>query len=414
MMCLRQLPPPEQVYYNGVMADVNAWDTGNDPSTAQAQLDGLESLLCAALDGNIADGRLVSASLVELQALVAQAAAQVERGAGLPAQCQPARREDWRAVLVRAGRIVAKSAGPAVTDPALRQGYVSQGIYPELTARMRALLAQTASAMTVLSRLEDPSTWMAAPAGMEFDWADVPAGWFIMGSNPRRDRHARDEEQPQHRLYLPAFRLARAPVTTAQFAAFVQASGFRTDAEADRSELCWQRPHGPQGYGIVEEADHPVTCVSWYDAQFFCRWAGVRLPSEAEWEKAARGVDGRIYPWGDDRPGPERCNYDNILRDTAPVGSCTAGASPYGVLHMAGNTWEWTSSLWGLMEEGKCRYPYDPSDGREASDVPESVMRIVRGGSYRDDATRMRCAYRDWRYPFYRSDTIGFRVAALK
>jgi formylglycine-generating enzyme required for sulfatase activity len=395
------------------MANDIAWDFGDEPSAAQARLDGLERLFCAALDGEIADGRLVSASLVELRALVAHAAAQIERGAGGPAQHEPARRDDWPAVLLRAGRIAAKAAGPAVTAPVLREGYVSQGVYPELVAQLRALLAQLASAMTVLSRPADSATGAGGSKGVEFDWVDVSAGWFTMGSNPRRDSHARDEEQPQHRLYLPEYRLARVPVTTAQVSAFVRATGFRTDAEADRSERCWERPHGPQGHGILEETDHPVSCVSWHDARSFCRWAGVRLPTEAEWEKAARGADGRTYPWGEEPPGPERCNYGHTLEDTAPVGSCPAGASPYGLLQMAGNTWEWTSSLWGSLEKGNYRYPYDPVDGREASDAPESVMRIVRGGSYRDDAIRMRCAYRDPRYPFYRSDTIGFRVVAL-
>jgi formylglycine-generating enzyme required for sulfatase activity len=249
---------------------------------------------------------------------------------------------------------------------------------------------------------------------MGFDWVEVPAGWFTMGSNPRRDPHAHDEEQPQHRLYLPEFRLARVAVTIAQFAAFVRATGYRTDAEAEGYECYWESPHGPPGHMLPEKSNHPVTCVSWYDAQPFCPWGGVRLPTEAEWEKAAPGTDGRIYPWGDDGPDPERCNYGNIIADTAPVGSCAAGVSPCGALQMAGNTWEWTFSLWGTLDSGNYHYPYVRADGREIPDAPESVMRIVRGGSFRDDATRMRCAYREGRYPFYRSDTIGFRVVAVE
>lgn len=420
-MTLAQLPRSEQLSYNRIVVESTTHEPDNTPTAAQAQLDELERLFRAVLDGNIADGRLVAAGLAELQFLVKWASVQIERGVGATASQDPGRWQGWQAVLVRAGRLVAEAAGPAVTAPGLRQDYARQGTYPELVERLKALLGQAATAMAVLSRPVDSSTspglLSTVPGPSEsfsFEWVDVPAGWFTIGSNPRRDPRARDEEQPHHRLYLPAFRLARTPVTTAQFAAFVRASGFEPDAEAERSQRCWERLYGWRSHGLVEEADHPVTCVSWYDAQAFCRWVGVRLPTEAEWEKAARGADGRIYPWGNESPDPEHCNYGNILGDTVPAGTPSAGASPYGALHMAGNTWEWTSSLWGSLEEGNYRYPYDPADGRENSDAPESVMRIVRGGSFLDDATRMRCAYRDGCYPFYRSDTIGFRVVAVE
>jgi formylglycine-generating enzyme required for sulfatase activity len=408
------LPRLEQMRYNGDMAEGIAGKPNNDPLAAQTQLDGLERLFRAALDGDIRDGRLVSVSLAELQALVDRAAAQIERGSRLPAPQDPARREGWRAVLVRAGQFAVEVAGPAVTAPTLREAWAHQGIYPELVERLRALLGHMETAMAMLERAADPSTCRGAADGFEFDWVGVSAGWFIMGSNPRRDAQAQDEEQPHHRRYLPAFRLSRVPVTVAQFVAFVRASGFQTDVEAEQAESLWERPDGPQDHGLAEEADHPVTRVSWYEAQAFCRWAGVRLPTEAEWEKAARGTDGRIYPWGDEGPDSARCNYGGILGGTSPVGSYPAGASPYGALDMAGNAWEWTSSLWGSLQDGNYRYPYDPADGREAPDAPDSVMRIVRGGSFRDGGARVRCAYRDWRYPFYRSDTIGFRVVAVE
>jgi formylglycine-generating enzyme required for sulfatase activity len=409
------------VYYNRPMADGMTPDSGNEPSAAQAQLDGLERLFRAVLVGEVRDGRFVSEGLAALQSLVTVALEQIEGRAGLLATRDRSRWDAWRAILVRLVRLVVEAAGPAVTAPALSDAWASQGVYAEMVARLGTLLNRTEEAVAMLKHPVDlsrswgvPSQDRGALEELGFDWLEVPVGWFTMGSNPRWDPRARDEEQPQHRLYLPAFRLAKVAVTAAQFAAFVCASGFQTDAEAERAECYWGSPHGPQGHALAEEADHPVTCVSWYDAQAFCRWVGVRLPTEAEWEKAARGVDGRIYPWGDDGPDPERCNYGNILADTAPVDSCTAGASPCGALHMAGNTWEWTSSLWGSLEGGNYRYPYVRRDGREAADAPESVMRIVRGGSFRDDATRMRCAYREGRYPFYRSDTIGFRVVAVE
>jgi formylglycine-generating enzyme required for sulfatase activity len=412
-LILARLLPIGQLYYNRSVTEGIVLEPGDDLAAVQAQLGGLERLFRAALDGEVADSRLLAAGLAELEALVARTAEQVEGWTVLPAAQGRARREGWRAVLVYVGRLVVEVVGPAVTVPRLRAGWVRGGSYPELSARLRALLRRIESALLVLARAPDPSTSREVQTWLDFGWVEVPAGYFSMGSNPRRDRYAHDEEQPQHRLYLPAFRLAKVPVTAGQFAVFVRETGFRTAAEAEQSQQCWESPHGLQGHGLAEQVDHPVTCVSWHDAQAFCRWAGVRLPTEAEWEKAARGTDGRLYPWGDELPDPRRCNYGNLLGDTTPVGSCLAGASSYGALDMAGNVWEWTASLWGSLEQGNYRYPYDPADGREAPDAAESLMRIVRGGSFRDDGTRMRCAYRDWRYPFYRSDAIGFRVVAI-
>jgi formylglycine-generating enzyme required for sulfatase activity len=396
------------------MAETVAGEPDEDPAAAQAQLDRLGRLFRSALDLEETDGQLLAAGLIELEALVRTAAAGVESRSTLPTGQELATWEGWRAVLLHAGRLVAEMAGPAVTAPAPRAAWVRQGIFPELSAGLRVLLDRMAATMAVLAPGPDPKEVRGSEAHLKFDWVEVPAGWFFMGSNPRRDRYASDEEQPQHRLQLPAFRLARVPVTAAQFAAFVRETGYRTDAEAEEAEHCWGRPHGPQGRSSAEEADHPVTCVSWHDVQAFCRWARVRLPTEAEWEKAARGVDGRLYPWGDEWPDPRRCNYGNLVGNTTPVGTYPAGASPSGVLDMAGNVWEWTASRWGLLAQGNYRYPYDPTDGREALEAPDSLMWIVRGGSFRDDGTRIRCAYRDWRYPFYRSDAIGFRVAALE
>ncbi len=235
----------------------------------------------------------------------------------------------------------------------------------------------------------------------------VPAGEFLMGSNPRRDRDAERCEQPQHSFYLPDYYIAKTPVTNAQYMHFVQAI-FRQPEH-------WERGKPPQG-----EEDHPVVRVSWHDAVDYCKWLtettgkAYRLPTEAEWEKAARGTDGRIYPWGDKAPDESRCNLSK--GGTSPVGEHSPpGDSPYGCVDMAGNVWEWTLSAWG-SEAGEVphfAYPYEPTDGREDLEPEVNHLRVVRGGSFRWSRSLARCAKRDCFYPTDRTQEQGFRVVQL-
>jgi formylglycine-generating enzyme required for sulfatase activity len=223
----------------------------------------------------------------------------------------------------------------------------------------------------------------------------IPGGAFLMGSDPQEDGLARSAEQPQHEVSLPDYSLARTPVTNAQYAAFVEATGHS-------APRYWRGSRPPWGRG-----QHPVISVTWYDAVAYCRWLvqetgkPYRLPTEAEWEKGARGTEGRRYPWGaawDAR----RCNTKEGGReDTTPVGRYPEGASPYGLLDMAGNVWEWTSSLYWA-------YPYQADDGREDLTTPES--RVLRGGSFLDLYDSARAAYRRSYVPAYHSRTHGFRV----
>ena len=234
----------------------------------------------------------------------------------------------------------------------------------------------------------------------------ISAGEFLMGSDPRKDSCAQEREQPQHRLQLTDYCIGRTQVTNAQYAVFTQESGHRAPAH-------WSDGHPPR-----DKADHPVVNVTFFDALAYCRWLArvtgrkYCLPSEAEWEKAARGDDGRVYPWGDDWD-PARCNAkESRVGDTTAVGVYREGASPYGVLDMAGNVFEWTRSLWGAdMKEPEFGYPYDPFDGREELQAGNRVLRVLRGGGFYYNFVYARATYRVRSYPDYRVRTRGFRVA---
>jgi formylglycine-generating enzyme required for sulfatase activity len=228
-------------------------------------------------------------------------------------------------------------------------------------------------------------------APIAFDWVTIPAGEFLMGSDKQKDSMADNNETPQHRIYLPEYHIARLPVTNAQYLAFVTATGHKSP---DR----WANGRIPDG-----KENHPVVNVFWHDAQAFCKWAGVRLPSEAEWEKAARGTDGLIWPWGNESPNNKLCNFNSNVGDTTPVGKYPDGASPYGCLDMAGNVWEWTSTVYK-------KYPYDARDGREDPDADGN--RVLRGGSFGGGRRLVRCACRGWLGPDFRVLDLGFRVVS--
>ena len=267
-------------------------------------------------------------------------------------------------------------------------------------------------------------TVVGAPEGMVF----VRAGEFIMGSP---EGEGLDNEHPQRTVYLDAFYISKYEVTNEQFSQFVDATGYTTDAETagwgwawtgeDWEEVegaDWRHPSGP-GSSIEGKMDHPVVQVSWNDADAYCQWAGVRLPTEAEWEKAARGAYGREYPWGNSAPDGSKLNYcdvncelawkdssvDDGYTDTAPVGHYEAGKSPYGAYDMAGNVWEWVAD-W-----------YDPEYYSKAPDRnpqgPDSEeRRVVRGGSWSGYQGDARCADRYGGAPDVRISYFGFRVAA--
>jgi formylglycine-generating enzyme required for sulfatase activity len=236
------------------------------------------------------------------------------------------------------------------------------------------------------------------PPGMVY----IPAGEFIMGSE-----EGRSNERPTHTVYLDAFYIDKYEVTNAQYQVCVEKGACNA-------------PSITTAYDHANYAQHPVVYVIWNDADAYCGWAGKRLPTEAQWEKAARGGlqipnpqnpgelmgnpnPRRRYPWGDEFD-KNRCNTEESgMGGTTPVGKYSPqGDSPYGVADMAGNVWEWTSSL-------HRPYPYSTEDGREDSEAPGN--RVLRGGSLLGDLSYARCTYRHYTPPEIRNYEVGFRCA---
>jgi formylglycine-generating enzyme required for sulfatase activity len=258
-----------------------------------------------------------------------------------------------------------------------------------------------------------PNTFTPPPAtvpswtfgGMEF--VKVTRGKFLMGSSDK-DQQAFGEEKPQHTLDIPYdFLIARFPVTNEQFAIFAKETKLKDD---------W-------GDDPFNKLKHPVVNVTWKTSSVFCDWMtqkyknesprGVvfRLPTEAEWEKSARGTDGRIYPWGNEFDLSKCNSYESGIGTTTPVGAFSPqGDSPYGVCDLSGNVWEWTASLWGKnLGEPEFKYPYNPRDGRENLKVGDDVFRVQRGGSFHDESRLVRSAVR--LRAFWNLIDGGFRVA---
>ncbi|UCF94730.1 MAG: formylglycine-generating enzyme family protein, partial [Desulfobacterales bacterium] len=304
---------------------------------------------------------------------------------------------------VLAGRCLHE--GQAEVAPEIRQVVVDRLLAtisdPEVALRVRIAAGE------VLGYLGDPRLG---------ELVTIPAGTFLMGDD--KDYAAK----PKHEVVLPEFRIGKYPVTNAEFREFIEAGGY--DEKRWWTQAGWRRREKenwsePRYWGgiRVDKPNQPVVGVSWYECLAFCRWLRTvtdepyRPPTEAEWEKAARGTDGRQYPWGNEFE-PQRLNSsegDQIVNDPTPVGLYPTGVSPYGCQDMAGNVWEWTSTHWGKdWDKPEYSYPYDPSDGRENLEAGDDVCRVLRGGSgFRYVA---RCAFRELDYPLYWSSNRGFRV----
>ena len=270
------------------------------------------------------------------------------------------------------------------------------------------------------------------------DMVLIPAGEFLMGSP---EGEGAFDEHPQHVVYLDDYYIDKYEVTNAQFKEFVEATGYVTDAErkgwgevwnprevasdltlAIFSDVNWQRPNTLrtesrphpkiwENYNIEDQMDYPVVQVSWKDAQAYATWAGKRLPTEAEWEKAARGTDGRKWPWGNvfDLNINGITVHANIDSDwLLPIGSFPTGISPYGVYNMAGNAQEWIADWYtdDYYTHSSLNNPQGPDGG---------VARVLRGGSWRHQkGYHVLNANRDYQVPNYTSNFVGFRCAWSK
>jgi formylglycine-generating enzyme len=265
---------------------------------------------------------------------------------------------------------------------------------------------------------------------VEHDWVTIPAGPFTMGVDAARRDGRPTVSSPAHTVHVDSFRIARGPVSVSEFARFVDATQYATTAERrgrswvwvggeddiwpGNDELwlelegaSWRHPRGP-GSDLAGKESHPVTHMSHEDCLAYCDWSGTRLPTEAEWEKAARGTDGRRYTWGDDEPTPSIGNHSMIVGDTTPIGAYPEGAGPFGLHDVAGNVWEWTATVWH-------RYPYDESKRRAiVTREGRSELFVVRGGSFFNDCEPrgLVVTTRLYSLPEYSGYDVGFRVCA--
>ncbi|MEE2658238.1 MAG: formylglycine-generating enzyme family protein [Candidatus Latescibacterota bacterium] len=215
----------------------------------------------------------------------------------------------------------------------------------------------------------------------------IPGGQFTMGGS---QEESPESERPPHPVDLPDFHIDAYPVTNQDYREFVNCTGYKTP-------IHWQRGTYPTGL-----ARHPVVNVSWQDAKAYANWMGARLPTEAEWEKAARGTDERLYPWGS-RFVDDRCNFNNVVGSTLPVDEFPLGRSPHGVWDMSGNTYEWCEDYYD-----EAYYKYSPSTNPKGPEGGQE--RVIRGGFFSETRTNVRTTHRSSAAETHTRDNVGFRL----
>ncbi len=325
---------------------------------------------------------------------------------------------------------VAGGTPPAMRDlpDSLAQAFVLQAEYfPTLRvlddtvgammAEMQRIIQQVTSRQPTVQSQYKLRMSVSSNIGQPFEWCKIEGGAFWMGSDLSRDKRTYDDEPSLHQIELPTFYMAKYAVNHSQFQAFL-------DAEDGFFDARWWAGLGIDvGHrGLTAEQhwlipDHPRENVSWYDAMAFCRWLSyrlgggyeindiaawiVRLPTEAEWEKAARGTDGRIYPWGDQFDASHCNTHESGHQMTQRVGSYVDVLTANGLHNMSGNVWEWCLSLWTM--------PFNHQTAAQIK-LDADEARVMRGGSWRDSASRARTAYRSFRAPATRDNDCGFRI----
>ncbi|RKU13041.1 hypothetical protein C6501_09960 [Candidatus Poribacteria bacterium] len=249
------------------------------------------------------------------------------------------------------------------------------------------------------------------------EWVAIPEGEFIMGSTPQEaeaayrdaklrssllEKHSFDAEVPQHSVYLSAYQISRHEITNAQYRAFIEATGCPPPRGAQGEET-WKNEN-------FNADTQPIVGVTWFDAQAFAEWIGGSLPTEAQWERAARGTDGRTYPWGSEPPkARHHANFARRYNRPTPIGQFPHGTSPNGIADLAGNVWEW------------CLDEYNPSFYQQNSeDVRQNPLnlrfrdvlraRVIRGGAWNMGSAFLRSSLRFKSYPLDSTHTIGFRI----
>ncbi len=271
----------------------------------------------------------------------------------------------WQDAILLAGRITEESPGYRDVNKLRTQAQEAQRREAETVAKAAAeAVAAEAVAAAANKKAKKEKERQSIWQQIGIDMIKIPAGDFLYGDDNKK-------------MYLGDYHLAKTAVTNAQYKVFVEATGHRQPSH-------WKGGDIPKG-----KENHPVVEVSWGDAQAFCHWTGLRLPTEQEWEKGARGTDGRAYPWGNQDPNASLCNFDRNIGDTTPVNRYSGGASPYGLLDMAGNVWDW------------CEDWYDSN----------KKYRVLRGGSWGNARNHVRSALRPRSTPDDRVSLIGFRCA---
>jgi len=311
------------------------------------------------------------------------------------------------------GRVLADIL-PYGGDPSVGTGY------PEALAETLAIFEPDGEIVEEPVRVEVGEALGAAGdprlAVPEDNRVEIPGGTFWMGAQdkeaeaPGYDADAFDYESPVRRVTVSRFAMGRYPVTVQEYRAFVEAAdeGYLDPTNWDPKGWAWRsrEDHAAPGSwsgsgGQTRHRNRPVTEVSWYEADAYCRWVGGHLPTEAEWEYAARGEAGRRFPWGSEEPDPQRANFRSNVGEPTPVGIYPLGATPEGLHDLAGNVWEWCADWFG---------DYPREDEEDPKGTGSGSSRVLRGGAFYDAPRYLRAAFRYVLRPGYRGVDYGFRV----